>query len=49
MFEIVTQKINSNKDYRMPMVGNMLSSRSALNNFKTKIATDKAVSPPFGS
>ena len=29
MFEIVTQKINNNKDYRMPMVGNMLSSRSA--------------------
>ena len=29
MFEKVTQKINNNKDYRMSMVNNMLSSRSA--------------------
>ena len=49
MFEIITHKKNNNKDYRMPMVGNMLSSRSALNNFKRKTATNKAVSSPFGS
>ena len=36
MFEIVTQKINNNKDYRMPMVGNMLSSRSATTFIKQK-------------
>ena len=49
MFEIVTQKVNNNKDYRMPMVGNMLSSRSATTFIKQKIAMDKVFSSPFGS